>query len=28
MALFDLPLDQLHDYRPRVPEPEDFDRFW
>ncbi|WP_250445059.1 acetylxylan esterase [Actinotalea sp. C106] len=28
MALFDLPLDQLRDYRPDVAEPEDFDAFW
>ncbi|MEU5872194.1 acetylxylan esterase [Glycomyces sp. NPDC047369] len=28
MALFDLPLDQLRTYRPEVPEPADFDRFW
>ncbi|WP_432590154.1 acetylxylan esterase [Streptomyces sp. HD1123-B1] len=24
----DLPLDQLHTYRPRLPEPEGFDAFW
>jgi cephalosporin-C deacetylase len=28
MALFDLPLDQLEEYRPAVPEPPDFDEFW
>jgi cephalosporin-C deacetylase-like acetyl esterase len=28
MSLFDLPLDQLVDYRPEREEPEDFDRFW
>jgi cephalosporin-C deacetylase len=28
MALFDLPLEQLRDYRPDVPEPADFDEFW
>ncbi|OMI34229.1 acetyl xylan esterase [Streptomyces sparsogenes DSM 40356] len=28
MALFDLPLEELRRYRPRVAEPEDFDRFW
>jgi len=28
MALFNLPLDQLRDYRPRLAEPEDFDDFW
>ncbi|RII20320.1 Cephalosporin-C deacetylase [Streptomyces sp. YIM 130001] len=28
MALFDLPLDELQEYRPDVPEPEDFDAFW
>ena len=26
--LFDLPLDQLRDYRPDLPEPADFDEFW
>ncbi|SOC53790.1 acetylxylan esterase [Ornithinimicrobium cerasi] len=26
--LVDLPLDQLRDYRPEVPEPDDFDDFW
>jgi cephalosporin-C deacetylase len=26
--LFDLPLDELHAYRPAIPEPEDFDAFW
>ncbi|MGY3678047.1 acetylxylan esterase [Streptomyces sp. TE33382] len=28
MALFDLPLDELRDYRPRIAEPGDFDAFW
>jgi cephalosporin-C deacetylase len=28
MALFDLPLDELRDYRPRLSEPADFDQFW
>jgi cephalosporin-C deacetylase len=28
MPLFDLPLDKLENYAPRVPEPEDFDDFW
>ncbi len=28
MAQFDLPLDQLHTYRPEVAEPHDFDEFW
>ncbi|MEU9456230.1 acetylxylan esterase [Streptomyces sp. NPDC048277] len=28
MAHFDLPLEQLRDYRPEVPEPADFDQFW
>ncbi len=28
MALFDLPLEQLREYRPDVPEPTDFDEFW
>lgn len=28
MAMFDLSLDELRDYRPRVAEPEDFDEFW
>ncbi|MGW0734937.1 acetylxylan esterase [Streptomyces sp. NPDC002851] len=28
MAQFDLPLDQLRDYRPALPEPADFDQFW
>ena len=28
MALFDLPLAQLREYRPEVPEPADFDEFW
>ncbi|MFB6989652.1 acetylxylan esterase [Streptomyces sp. NPDC056304] len=28
MSLFDLPLDELHDYRSRSVEPEDFDAFW
>jgi cephalosporin-C deacetylase len=28
MALYDLPLDQLKDYRPEVDEPRDFDSFW
>ncbi|WP_369244171.1 acetylxylan esterase [Streptomyces sp. R41] len=28
MALFDLPLDELRDYRSASAEPEDFDDFW
>ncbi|ACU35932.1 acetylxylan esterase [Actinosynnema pretiosum subsp. pretiosum] len=28
MPLFDLPLDQLRDHRPDVPEPAGFDAFW
>lgn len=28
MAMFDLDLDQLREYRPTVAEPEDFDDFW
>ena len=28
MALFDLPLAELHTYRPDRVEPEDFDAFW
>lgn len=28
MAQFDLPLDELWNYRPEVYEPADFDRFW
>ncbi len=28
MALFDLPLDQLREYRPERDEPADFDAFW
>ncbi|MEV7111546.1 acetylxylan esterase [Streptomyces anulatus] len=28
MAQFDLPVDQLRDYRPQIAEPEDFDAFW
>ncbi|WP_250446776.1 acetylxylan esterase [Actinotalea sp. C106] len=28
MALFDLPLDQLEQYRPAVEEPADLDAFW
>ncbi|MCI3934385.1 acetylxylan esterase [Streptomyces sp. AN091965] len=28
MPHFDLPLDQLRQYRPELPEPEDFDAFW
>ncbi|MGP3982945.1 acetylxylan esterase [Streptomyces sp. KR80] len=28
MALFDLPLDALRGYRPRLCEPDDFDTFW
>lgn len=28
MALFDLPLDVLRDYRPPLVEPADFDDFW
>ncbi|PZG20898.1 acetylxylan esterase [Micromonospora craterilacus] len=28
MPLFDLPLDQLRQYAPAVPEPADFDAFW
>jgi cephalosporin-C deacetylase len=26
--MFDLPLDQLREYRPVVAEPDDFDDFW
>ncbi|RAK26190.1 cephalosporin-C deacetylase [Actinoplanes lutulentus] len=26
--MFDLPLDQLRDYRPELTEPDDFDGFW
>lgn len=26
--MFDLPLDQLREYRPAVAEPDDFDEFW
>lgn len=28
MALFDLPVEELRDYRPDLPEPDDFDQFW
>ena len=28
MALFDLPLDALRDYRPEVAEPADLEEFW
>ena len=28
MALFDLPLDSLHEYRPELTEPEGLDAFW
>jgi cephalosporin-C deacetylase len=28
MAMFDLPLDQLRDYRPEVAVPDDFREFW
>ncbi|HEX8488412.1 MAG TPA: acetylxylan esterase [Propionibacteriaceae bacterium] len=28
MALFDLPLDELRQFRPSVAEPDDFDEFW
>ncbi|MFF2521142.1 acetylxylan esterase [Streptomyces liangshanensis] len=28
MSLFDLPLDELRDYRSASAEPEDFDEFW
>ena len=28
MSAYDLPLDQLHAYRPERTEPEDFDAFW
>lgn len=28
MAMFDLDLDRLQEYRPTVAEPEDFDGFW
>jgi cephalosporin-C deacetylase len=28
MAEFDLPLDELRDYRPHLTEPPDFDQFW
>ncbi|WP_030684529.1 acetylxylan esterase [Streptomyces sp. NRRL B-1347] len=28
MPHFDLPLDQLRQYHPDLPEPEDFDAFW
>ena len=28
MSFFDLPLDQLREYRPAVAEPADFDEFW
>jgi cephalosporin-C deacetylase len=27
-VLFDLPLEQLREYRPKVAEPDDFDDFW
>lgn len=28
MSFFDLPLTELHQYRPEVPEPPDLDEFW
>lgn len=28
MAIFDLPLEELTQYRPRIEEPRDFDSFW
>ncbi|MFJ2091409.1 acetylxylan esterase [Streptomyces sp. NPDC087901] len=28
MAHFDFPLDELENYRPALPEPDDFDAFW
>src|SRR5688572_9853656 len=28
MALFDMPLERLREYRPERGEPEDFDAFW
>lgn len=28
MAMFDLPLDRLRDYRPALDQPDDFDAFW
>jgi cephalosporin-C deacetylase-like acetyl esterase len=28
MPFTDLTLSELHDYRPEVAEPDDFDRFW
>lgn len=28
MAFFDLPREELIDYKPRIDEPDDFDRFW
>jgi cephalosporin-C deacetylase len=28
MPFTDLTPDELHDYRPEVAEPDDFDRFW
>ena len=28
MALYDLPLAQLREYKPEVREPADFDEFW
>jgi cephalosporin-C deacetylase len=28
MPLTDMPLEELHGYRPDVPEPDDFDTFW
>jgi cephalosporin-C deacetylase len=28
MAMFDMPLSQLEQYRPDVAEPSDFDAFW
>lgn len=28
MALFDMPLEALREYRPQPTEPDDFDRFW
>lgn len=28
MAFFDLPLNELREYRPDIPKPDDFDTFW
>ena len=28
MALFDMPLERLREYRPAIEEPDDFDAFW